>query len=144
MWTDIENLTIEGDQPLGPNSVTTGVAGYAYEEYFAAPSTRLQAGLRYDYNKIQTNPFAASTDPVFQTLDESRTSNAFTASFGMVQRLAPEVSFSFSVARSFRAPTVQELFANGLDAASGTFSVGYVHARAGTWLGHRRIAEGQL
>jgi iron complex outermembrane receptor protein len=29
-----------------------------------------------------------------------------------------------SLARSFRAPTVQELFANGLDAASGTYSVG--------------------
>jgi len=124
LWTDIENLTIEGDQPLGPNSVTTGVAGYAYEEYSATANTRLQAGLRYDYNKIQTNPFAGSTDPVFQTLDASRTANAATASLGMVQRLAPEVSLSFSVARSFRAPTVQELFANGLDAASGTFSVG--------------------
>ncbi len=31
---------------------------------------------------------------------------------------------SLSVARSFRAPTVQELFANGLDAASGTYSIG--------------------
>ena len=124
LWTDIENLTIEGDQPLGPNSVTTGIAGYAYEEYFAAPSTRLQAGVRYDYNKIQTNPYPASTDPVFQTLDESRLSNALTASLGVVQRLAPELSLSFSVARSFRAPTVQELFANGLDAASGTYSVG--------------------
>ena len=29
-----------------------------------------------------------------------------------------------SFARSFRAPTVQELFANGLDAPSGTFTIG--------------------
>jgi iron complex outermembrane receptor protein len=51
-------------------------------------------------------------------------SNAFTASFGAVQRIAPGLTASFSLARSFRAPTVQELFANGLDAASGTYSVG--------------------
>lgn len=124
LWTDIENLTIEGDQPLGPNSVTTGVAGYAYEEYVATANTRLQAGIRYDYNRIQTNPYPASTDPVFQTLSMARLSNAFTASFGAVQRIAPGLTASFSLARSFRAPTVQELFANGLDAASGTYSVG--------------------
>jgi len=63
-WTDIENLTIEGDQPLGPNSVTTGLAGYAYEELLLSPTTRMQAGLRYDYDKIRTNPFPESTDPV--------------------------------------------------------------------------------
>lgn len=124
LWTDIENLTIEGDQPLGPNSVTTGFAGYAYEELLSSPTTRLQAGVRYDYNKIQTNPYPASTDSVFQTLQASRLSNALTASVGAVQRLTPELTASFSLARSFRAPTVQELFANGLDAASGTYSVG--------------------
>ncbi|MFI5234774.1 MAG: TonB-dependent receptor, partial [Gemmatimonadales bacterium] len=124
LWTDIENLTIEGDQPLGPNSVTTGIAGYAYEEYLATPGTRLQAGLRYDYNKIQTNPYAASTDTIFQTLNSSRLSNAVTASIGGIRQLTPNLTFSFSAARSFRAPTVQELFAQGLDAASGTYSVG--------------------
>ena len=124
LWTNIENLTIDGDEPLGPNSVTTGVAAYAFEEYLASATSRLQAGLRFDYNKIQTSPFAQSTDPVFQTLNVSRLHNAFTASLGAVQQLTPEVTGSVNFARSFRAPTVQELFANGLDAASGTFSIG--------------------
>ena len=124
LWTNIENLTIEGDEPLGPNSVTTGVAAYGFEEYRASATTRLQAGLRFDYNNIQTTPFAQSTDPVFQTLNVSRLHNAFTASLGGVQQFTPEVTGSLNFARSFRAPTVQELFANGLDAASGTFSIG--------------------
>ncbi len=38
LWTDLADLTIEGDQPLGPNSVTTGAAVYAYEEYHAGPT----------------------------------------------------------------------------------------------------------
>ncbi|HEY2824659.1 MAG TPA: TonB-dependent receptor, partial [Gemmatimonadales bacterium] len=124
LWANVENLTIEGDQPLGPNSVTTGLAGYAYEEYLAGANTRLQAAVRYDYNKIQTNPYLQSTDSVFQTLNTSQTSNAITASFGAMQQFTTQVTGSVSVARSFRAPTVQELFANGLDAASGTYSVG--------------------
>ncbi len=135
LWSDIQNLTIEGDQPLGPNSVTSDVAGYAYEEYRAGPNTRLQAGVRFDYNAIQTNPYPQSTDSVFQTLDESRQHNAVTASLGAVQEFTPELTGSFSVARSFRAPTVQELFANGLDAASGTYSVGSANLRPEAGLG---------
>ncbi|MDQ2931729.1 MAG: TonB-dependent receptor [Gemmatimonadota bacterium] len=135
LWSNFEHLDISGDQPLGPNSLTSGLAAYAYEEFIATSSTRVQAGLRFDYNKIQTHPYAQSTDSVFQTLDESRNSNAVTASLGAVQRLDPHLTASFSVARSFRAPTVQELFANGLDAASGTYSVGDASLRPETGFG---------
>jgi len=124
LWTDIQSLKISGDQPLGPNSVTTGLAAFAYEEYQVSAGTRLQGGIRYDYNRIHTNPNPASTDSVFQTLEAARLSNSVTASLGAIQQLAPGLTASFSVARSFRAPTVQELFANGLDAASGTYSIG--------------------
>ena len=124
LWTNVEDLAIGGDTPLGPNSLTTGLAGYAYEEYLASQDTRWQAGLRYDFNTIQTRQNPTSTDPVFRTLHDSRMSNALTASFGAVRQFTPEMTGSFSLARSFRAPTVQELFANGLDAASGTYSIG--------------------
>jgi outer membrane receptor protein involved in Fe transport len=42
---------------------------------------------------------------------------------------------SLSLARSFRAPTVQELFANGLDAPSGTYTVGTPGLEPETGLG---------
>ncbi len=124
LWANIENLAIDGDMPLGPNSLATGLAAFVYEEYDAGADTRLEAGLRFDYNRIKTSPFADSPDSAFQTLDVSRLSNALTASLGGVHRLSPDMTISFSVARSFRAPTVQELFANGLDAASATYSKG--------------------
>ena len=124
LWANIEDLTIEGDQPLGPNSLTTGLAGYVYEELHASPTTRFNAAARFDYNNIQTRPFTGSTDPVFQAINSARTANAITASVGAVHQFTPEVTGSLNFARSFRAPTVQELFANGLDAASGTYSIG--------------------
>ena len=124
LWANVEDLTIEGDQPLGPNSLTTGLAGYLFEELHASPTTSFSGALRFDYNHIQTRPFSGSTDPVFQTINSARTENAFTASIGAVQQFTPQVTGSLNFARSFRAPTVQELFANGLDAASGTYSIG--------------------
>jgi iron complex outermembrane receptor protein len=135
LWTDIEDLTIEGDQPLGPNSRTYGYAGYAYEEFLLSRNTRLQAGARYDYNRIQTRPFPASTDSVFQASNESRLTNAFTGSLGAVHQFSPALTGSISLARSFRAPTVQELFANGLDAASGSYSIGNASLGPETGLG---------
>ena len=135
LWTNIEDLTIEGDEPLGPNSRTSGFAGYAFEEFPAAENTRLQAGLRYDYNKIQTRPYPQSTDPFFQTINESRLSNALTASLGAIRQIASYLTGSLSVARSFRAPTVQELFANGLDAPSGTYTIGTAGLGPETGLG---------
>ena len=135
LWVDVEDMTIAGDQPLGPNSRTTGLAAYAYEEYHAAPGTRLQAGLRLDYNKIQTRPYPQSADSVFRTSNASRLANAVTASLGAIRRFTPNLTGSISLARSFRAPTVQELFAHGLDAASSTYSIGTATLGPETGLG---------
>jgi iron complex outermembrane receptor protein len=144
LWTNIEDLVIEGGTPLGPNSLTSGFAGYAYEEYLAGQRTRLQAGLRYDYNKIQTRPDPQSTDSVFRTLNVSRLSNALTASFGAIQQLSPHLTGSSGLARSFRAPTVQELFANGRDAASGTYSIGNAKLGPETGLGADASLKGDF
>ncbi len=54
LWSDLENLTMGGLQPLGPNSLTTSLAGYALEEYRASDNTRVQGAIRYDYNNIST------------------------------------------------------------------------------------------
>ncbi|MDE3127237.1 MAG: TonB-dependent receptor [Gemmatimonadota bacterium] len=142
LWSDLQALTISGDQPLGPNSTTSDLAAYVYEEYRAGANTRLQGAVRYDFNAIQTDPYPQSTDSVFRTLDESRRHGAFTASVGAVQKLTPHLIGTLSVARSFRAPTVQELFANGLDAPSGTYSIGSAGLEPETGLGFDASLKG--
>ena len=144
LWTNIENMTIHGDEPLGPNSLTTGFAGYAYEEFLATQNTRLQAGLRYDYSRIKARPDLQSTNPAFQAINESRNSNAVTASLGAIQQLTPQLTGSLSLARSFRAPTVQELFADGLDAPSGTFTIGTPTLKPETGLGADASLKGEF
>ena len=124
IWTNFDNLTIGGLQPLGPNTLTADIAGYLYEEYTASENTRFQGAIRYDYNKIQTNPDASSLSPRFQTMDTSRLASAVTGSIGVIQRLTNELTGTLSIARSFRAPTQQELFGYGPDDASASFILG--------------------
>ncbi len=144
LYSDLQAMTISGDQPLGPNSTTSDLAAYLYEEYRAGPDTRLQAAVRYDFNAIQTDPYPQSTDSVFRTLNASRRHGAFTASVGAVQDLSSHLIGTFSVARSFRAPTVQELFANGLDAPSGTYSIGSADLKPETGLGFDASLKGDF
>ena len=124
IWTNFDNLTIGGLQPLGPNSLTTDIAGYVYEEYLASENTRLQGAVRYDVNQISTFAAPNSTLPLFTNFDETRNENAFTGSIGIVQKLSTHMTGSLSVARGFRAPTVQELFGFGPDDASASFILG--------------------
>ncbi|HUI31925.1 MAG TPA: TonB-dependent receptor [Candidatus Acidoferrales bacterium] len=144
LWTNVENLTIEGEQPLGPNSITTGLAGYIFEEYLAGDEMRLQAGLRYDYNRIHAVPYSASLDSVFQTIDVTRHSGAVTASIGAIRDFPSGMTASLSIARSFRAPTVQELFADGADAASNTYSIGDANLVSETSVGIDASLKGRF
>jgi iron complex outermembrane receptor protein len=135
LWANNIDLTISGDQPLGPNSTTTDLAGYLFEEYLAGENTRLQAAVRFDYNNIQTQPYAQSTDSVFQTLNVAKSNSAMTFSIGIIQKLSDGLTASLNLGRSFRAPTVQELYANGLDAASNSYSLGDANLTPETGLG---------
>jgi iron complex outermembrane receptor protein len=124
IWSDLQNLTMGGAEPLGPNSLTTSLAGYALEEYRAGENTRLQGAVRYDYNNISTFASPNSTVPAFVNFDETRTSGAVTGSLGIIQNLTNEITGSLNIGRSFRAPTLQELFAKGPDDASQASLVG--------------------
>ncbi len=124
LWTNFDNLNIGGLEPLGPNSVTSDIAGYAYEEYSAAENTRIQGALRCDWNHISTFPAPHSTNPAFVNFNESREENAVTGSIGIAQQCSKEITGTFSIGRSFRAPTVQELWGNGPDDASQSSILG--------------------
>ncbi len=124
LWSDLQNLTMGGLQPLGPNSLTTSLAGYALEEYRAGDNTKIQGAVRYDYNNISTFASPNSTVPQFVNFNETRTANAVTGSVGIIQNITSQISGSLNVGRSFRAPTMQELFSLGPDDASQASLVG--------------------
>jgi iron complex outermembrane receptor protein len=82
----------------------------------------LQVGARYDVYRTASEADAELPDRFGpgRTVDVG----AFSGSVGVNVPLGGAVSLGVNVARAFRAPTVEELFANGFHAAVGTFDVG--------------------
>jgi iron complex outermembrane receptor protein len=112
-----------GEEALTPAANTANGGVFAFQEIPLGPSEerspRLQLGVRYDRYHIQSKDGGATFGPG-KTIDL----NAFSGSAGLNVPLTPEVSVGASVARAFRAPTVEELFSNAFHAAAGTFDVG--------------------
>lgn len=119
-----------GDEAFTPASTNDNVAAFAYEEIpltAAVRAPKLQVGARYDRFSISTNPgdqaarFGAA---------ETRTFSNVAGSVGLSVPLAPSVSFTANASRGFRAPAVEELYANGFHAAVGTFDIGNASLKA--------------
>ncbi|MES2523818.1 MAG: TonB-dependent receptor [Gemmatimonadota bacterium] len=118
-----------GDEAFTPGADNDNIAAYIYQEFpFAASRVegarpQLQFGARYDYFSIATKPRTPDDEERFGT-PTSRSYSNVAASVGLSVPLAPDVSITGNISRGFRAPTVEELFANGFHAAVGTFDVG--------------------
>ena len=94
-------------------------------------------GARYDLYRIETDDspgFGAG-----RALDF----DAFSGSVGLSVPFSRKSSAGFSVARAFRAPTVEELFSNAFHAAVGTFDIGNPELRAETNLGVEGVVRAQ-
>jgi iron complex outermembrane recepter protein len=79
---------------------------------------RLQVGARYDLYLIDTKE-TERFGPA-----ESRRFNNFSGSIGISAPLGHVATVGLSVARAFRAPTVEELYANAFHAATASFERG--------------------
>lgn len=83
---------------------------------------KLQLGARYDVYRIESRADAEVPDRFGP--GQAVNLGAFSGSVGMSVPLGGAMSLGVNVARAFRAPTVEELFANGFHAAVGSFDVG--------------------
>ena len=117
-------------EPIGEEAFTPGadhanVGIFLFEDIpFGDPSdsartVHLHLGARHDYYRIESADAPAPFGP-----SRSRTFSNLSGSIGLVVPVGRNVSLNANVASAFRAPTVEELFANGFHAAVGTFDVG--------------------
>lgn len=102
-----------GEEAFVPPSETDSWAVFGFEELPFGP-TRLQLGARYESQDVATTE-AESLD---------RSLEGFSASAGLLWNPAPDYAVSFSLARSVRLPTANELFADGPHVATQQFEIG--------------------
>lgn len=126
-----------GEEALTPPANSNGFGVFAFQEIplgridpQEVHTPRLQFGARYDFYSIDTEDGGEKFGPA-----QSRDFGNVSGSFGVNVPFGHDFSLGASVARAFRAPTVEELFSNAFHAALGTFDVGNPELEAETNLG---------
>jgi iron complex outermembrane receptor protein len=124
-----------GDEALTPPANSTGVGVFFFQETAlgdgdGAGAPHLQIGGRFDHYDTRSKNGGARFGPA-----RSSSFGSVSASVGVSVPLAAGTSLGLSVARAFRAPTVEELFSNAVHAAVGAYQVGTPNLTAETNMG---------
>ena len=129
-----------GEEALTPAADSRGLGAFLYQEVDLRPGAgheaghagglQLQLGARWDAYDITSK----TGDPKFGAGRTSSFGQA-SGSLGLSYAVSPAVTLSGSLARAFRAPTVEELYSNGVHAAAGSYDVGTPDLRAETSTG---------
>ena len=109
-----------GEEAFQPPTKSETYSLFLLEEYRLIEDVKLQAGGRYDWNHIDTTGF---DDETFND-NINRNFDSFSQSGGAVWDIINDYSLALSVAHTERAPTGQELFADGRHVATGVYEVG--------------------
>jgi iron complex outermembrane receptor protein/hemoglobin/transferrin/lactoferrin receptor protein len=101
-----------GTTVLVPGGEVTNLALFAFESKDIGALT-LQAGLRHDWHSV-TGDADKTRAPVDFSGHDSHDYAVFTGSLGAVYRLTDELALAANLGRGFRAPTLFELYADGV------------------------------
>ena len=107
-----------GEEKFLPANRTTQVGLFTLQT-FDLGALRAEAGARYEHSSLRADADADLGNPELR-----RSFDAFTASLGGSVELAPRVRFGINLTRSERAPSAEELFANGPHAGTQSFEIG--------------------
>ena len=116
-----------GPEPLVPSAEINNIALFAFEELNYDP-LRISAGLRFDYRQQEAEANAKLNLPdteAGETADDLDNSySAVTGSIGANYQLTPLLSLASNISSGFRAPSVFELYADGVHGGVAAYQVG--------------------
>jgi iron complex outermembrane receptor protein len=133
--SEIQDNNIGGRGFIIPAFKQTAVGTFLYSKYHLSANSILQAGVRFDYGKINTEPYSdwfaspvvTAGDTVWSYLQRapeiSRRFNNISWSVGFNHNWE-KVSLKANIGKSFRMPIAKELAANGVNYHRFSYEVG--------------------
>ena len=115
--SDRSEFSTSGDEAFLPPTITQADALFLYEDISRGPLS-FQFGGRYDHISVDSLASSSFGPAVARTFDN------LSSSVGLVFTPNDEYAVAFTINHAERAPTYQELFANGTHAATGAFEIG--------------------
>ena len=99
----------------------TGITAGAFViEKWRKDRLQLEAGLRYDYKYLQVKRFSADRELLKPEYDFNNVSGTL----GALYDLGYHLTFGLSATSAWRAPSVNELFSNGVHHSAATYELG--------------------
>lgn len=114
-------LDVGGGDAFTPGDQNFNFAVFTFQEIPITSNLRLQAGLRGESWSLN-----ALSNEFFPDIDESRSGINFSASTGLNYKPNKKTEMGFQLARAYRNPTLEELFAYGPHLGAGAFEIGNV------------------
>jgi iron complex outermembrane receptor protein len=111
-------VSIDGEEKFLPDSKQRQTGVFTMQSLVKGP-LRLEGGIRLEFSKLD-----AKQDADLGTPELSRDFTTFSGSAGAAYEFSPGWRAGLSLSRSARAPSIDELFANGPHAGTQAFEVG--------------------
>ncbi|HYJ82393.1 MAG TPA: TonB-dependent receptor [Allosphingosinicella sp.] len=112
------HLDVIGEEKFLPENRTSQFGLFALQSYEKGP-VRAEAGLRFERQSV-----SAEADPDLGNVATERDFSAVSGSLGASYGIAEGVRFGINGSHSQRAPSAEELFANGPHAGTQSFEIG--------------------
>lgn len=116
------NFAAIGEEAFQPATSTNGEALFLVEEYEFSEKLKLQAGGRVDFQRADVDNYLPAGSE--ESFGMTKNFTTFSESLGVVYTPSIGESWALSAAHTERAPSGQELFANGPHVATSTFEIG--------------------
>lgn len=123
-WLLDGDFSAIGDEAIVPQAKTRADAGFFYEE-MEVPGAKILFGGRYDAQSVDPG----STGP-------RRRFDSWTGAIGTIVNPSGTISGAVNLTRNFKAPSAEELYANGPHAATFQFEQGNAQLDAETSYGY--------
>jgi iron complex outermembrane receptor protein len=112
------HLDVIGEEKFLPESRTSQFGLFTLQNYEAGP-LRAEAGARYERQSVSAEADSDLGNPALK-----RSFDAFSGSLGASYALAKGIRFGLNGSHTQRAPSAEELFANGPHAGTQSFEIG--------------------
>lgn len=112
------HLDVIGEEKFLPESRTSQFGVFALQNYETGP-LRAEAGARYERQSVSARADADLGNPAMK-----RSFDAFSGSLGASYELAKGIRLGINGSHTQRAPSAEELFANGPHAGTQSFEIG--------------------
>lgn len=112
------DFSVDGDEKFLPANRNSQIGLFVLET-FDLGALRFEAGARYEHSRLSAEADADLGNPALR-----RSFDTFSGSIGGNYEIAPRLRVGLNLSHSQRAPSAEELFANGPHAGTQAFEIG--------------------